>query len=436
MEQSSNNFNVSGFLETLQRTQPQAKAAGVETRKIDKVSLSFNGNHGKYQILPMNSTITGFPFRELKNTREIQMPKVNTLPDGSVREFTSWIKILPNDAYLMVDSTGRVVSSLTRDEEELLIQARSTFDTLYELMGGKEKDQNLNKTIGFLRRRDYTVFHGKCLGKWGMADPRTPERTNFPALFICSAKGFMQAVSDNVTDETLANGGNSDWLSQVYSRQTTGRTGFLIFSISMNQGGKIGYSISVNHKAGIMNPEINNHVITEEEEALMTDPVETFLGWQGRKDPETGRMFNRALMQEVIAYMGNMIQSIQMAKTTGADMVEAWKATSELALKNSQTAAPTTTDPFLANSAAQVAPEVVNPGNLYTNNNDPFSTPPAAHIDPITQQPVNPGFGGGSNYGAAPQFEQPSFAQVGVNTGSVPFGGFGGGSQMNDPFQN
>lgn len=434
MEQSSNNFDVTGFLQTLQRTQPQARNNGVETRKIDKISLSFNGNHGKYQILPMNSTVTGFPFRELKNTREIQMPKANTLPDGNVREFTSWIKILPNEAYLMVDSTGRVVSSLTREEEELLIQARSTFDQLYDLMGGREKNQDLNKTIGFLRKRDYTVFHGKCLGKWGLADPRTPERTNFPALFICSAKGFMQAVSDNVTDETLANGGDQSWLEQIYSRQTTGRTGFLIFSISMNQGGKIGYSISVNHKARIMNPEINNHVITEEEEALMTDPVETFLGWQGRKDPETGRIFNKYLMQEVIAYMGNMIQNLQMAKNSGADLAEAWKATAELALKNNVQTAPTTTDPFLKDNEPQVAPEVVNPGNLFINNNDPFSTPPAAHIDPITQQPVNPGFGSGYST-AAPQFEQPSFAQPGVNTGSVPFGGFGGG-QMNDPFQH
>ena len=81
MEQ--NNFNVSGFLQTLQRTQPQAKGVAANARKIEKISLSFNGNHGKYQILPVNSTVTGFPFRELKNTRELQFPMKNTLVDGT-----------------------------------------------------------------------------------------------------------------------------------------------------------------------------------------------------------------------------------------------------------------------------------------------------------------------------------------------------------------
>ena len=431
MEQ--NNFNVSGLLQTLQRTQPQAKGDAANARKIEKISLSFNGNHGKYQILPVNSTVTGFPFRELKNTRELQFPMKNKLVDGTEREFSTWVKILPPEAYLMVDSTGRIVSSLTREEEELLRQASSTFDQLFELLGGRNKEQELNKTIGLLRKRDYTVFHGKCLGKWSLTDPRTPERQNFPALFICSAKGFMQAVSDNVNDETLANGGNADWLGQIYNRQQTGRTGFLIFSISMNQGGKIGYSISVNHKAGIMNPEINNHQITDEEIAMMTDPVETFLGFQAGKE----RLFNKYLMQDAINYMSLQIQNIQMALSTGADVVKAWEATSALTLKNSNPVggAPQTNDPFLANQAGQVASEVVNPGAVVMNNTDPFSTPPAAHIDPITQQPVtNTGFASNAPF-EQPGFAKPAFAEPNPAAvqGNNPFGGFGG--QMNDPFR-
>lgn len=432
MEQ--NNFNVSGFLQTLQRTQPQAKGDAANSRKIEKISLSFNGNHGKYQILPVNSTVTGFPFRELKNTRELQFPMKNKLVDGTEREFSTWVKILPPEAYLMVDSTGRIVSSLTREEEELLRQASSTFDQLFELLGGRNKEQELNKTIGLLRKRDYTVFHGKCLGKWSLTDPRTPERQNFPALFICSAKGFMQAVSDNVNDETLANGGSADWLGQIYNRQQTGRTGFLIFSISMNQGGKIGYSISVNHKAGIMNPEINNHQITDEEIAMMTDPVETFLGFQAGKE----RLFNKYLMQDAINYMSLQIQNIQMALSTGADVVKAWEATSALTLKNSNPVggnAPQTNDPFLANQAGQVAPEVVNPGAVVMNNTDPFSTPPAAHLDPITQQPVtNTGFASNAPF-EQPGFAKPAFAEPNPAAvqGNNPFGGFGG--QMNDPFR-
>lgn len=434
MEQSSN-FNVNGFLQTLQRNQPQAKGDAMNARKIEKVSLSFNGNYGKYQILPVNSTITGFPFRELKNTREIMFPMKNRLVDGTEREFSSWVKILPPEAYLMVDSTGRVVSSLTREEEELLAQARNTFDQLFELLGGRNKETDANKTIGLLRKRDYTVFHGKCLGKWGLTDPRTPERQNFPALFICSAKGFMQAVSDNVNDETLANGGNADWLGQIYNRQQTGRTGFLIFSISLNQGGKIGYSISINHKAGIMNPEINNHQITDEEIAMMTDPVETFLGFQAGKE----RLFNKYLMQDVINYMSLQIQNIQMAISTGADVVKAWEATSALTLKNSNPVggAAQTNDPFLASQASQVqaASEVVNPGAVVMNNTDPFSTPPAAHIDPITQQPVNTmgNFGGSAPF-EQPSFAKPAFAEANPAANNNPFGGFGGG-QMNDPFR-
>lgn len=427
MEQNSNNFNVNGFLQTLQRTQPQAKGDSVNARKIEKVSLSFNGNHGKYQILPMNSTITGFPFRELKGTRELQFPMKNHLVDGTEREFTTWVKILPPEAYLMVDSTGRIVSSLTREEEELLQQARNTFDQLFELLGGRNKEQELNKTIGLLRKRDYTVFHGKCLGKWSLTDPRTPERQNFPALFICSAKGFMQAVSDNVNDETLANGGNADWLGQIYSRQQTGRTGFLIFSISMNQGGKIGYSISVNHKAGITNPEINNHLITDEEVAMMTDPVETFLGFQAGRE----RLFNKYLIQDATNYMSAQIQAIQMALSTGSDVIKAWQDTSALTLKNSNPvgAAPQTNDPFLSGNQGTVASDVVNPSAIVTNNTDPYVTPPAAHIDPITQNTV------GNNQGVAfngNSFAQPAFANPGTAAPN-PFSGFGGG-QMNDPF--
>jgi hypothetical protein len=150
MEQGSNNFNVNGFLQQLQQSQPKAKGDSMNGRKLDQIHLSFNGNHGKYQILPMTSTITGYPYVELKQTREIKLPfKNQNSVDGTEREFSAWVKILPTEAYQMVDpSTGRIVSSLTREDEEILIQARTTFDRLYELLGGKQKDQNLNKTIG------------------------------------------------------------------------------------------------------------------------------------------------------------------------------------------------------------------------------------------------------------------------------------------------
>lgn len=434
MEQSSNNFNVNGFLQQLQNSQPKPKGDGLNARKLDQIHLSFNGNHGKYQILPMTSTITGYPYVELKQTREIKVPMKNNLADGTEKEFLPWIKILPSEAYQMVDNTGRIVSSLTREDEDLLIQARSTFDRLYELLGGRQKDQNLNKTIGLLRKRDYTLFNGKCLGKWGMTDPRTPERTNFAALFVCTAKGFMQAVSDNINDETLACGGNVDWINQVYSRQTTGRTGFLIFSISMNQGGKIGYSTSISHKYGITNPEINNHVITDEEVELMTDPVEAFLGWQANRT-EPNRLFNRNLMAKAIAYMSEQIQTVQMAISTGADVLSAMQATSELALRGSQPMGEIqTNDPFLAGNPnpnfANSGNVAANPSNLINNNSDPFATPPAAHIDPVTQRPI-----GSNGYSGGAPFEQPSFARPQENPAGATNNPFGGMNGFTDPFR-
>jgi hypothetical protein len=416
MEQGSNNFNVNGFLQQLQNAQPKEKGDGMNARKLDQIHLSFNGNHGKYQILPMTSTITGYPYVDLKQTREIKLPfKNHNKVDGTDREFTSWIKLLPKTAYQMVDSTGRIVSSLTREDEELLTQAYTTFDRLYELLGGKQKDQNLNKAIGFLRKRDYTLFNGKCLGKWSMTDPRTPERTNFAALFVCTAKGFMQSVSDNINDETLAAGGSTDWISQVYSRQLTGRTGFLIFSINMNQGGKIGYSTTISHKYGINNPEINNHVITDEEAELMTDPVEAFLGWQAGKEP--GRLFNKSIIEEAIARMSAQIQAVQMAISTNTDVVQAMQATSQLALKQS---AP-------VGGADAVNEVYVNQANVMNNNVDPFNNPPAAHIDPVTQRPIDNGFAG-----SQPAFTKPAFAES--NPAATPFG-MGNSFGSTDPFR-
>ena len=160
---NENNFNVDGFLRTLEQNQSKPKELGPTLRSLEKIYLSYPGNYGKYQIFPMNSVVTGYPFVILKDTREIKITKKNVLPDGTENVFDAWIKILPVDAYQMLDSTGRVVSSLTADDENLLIQASGVFDQLYEELGGNQKDQKLNKAISLLRRRNYTIFHGKCL---------------------------------------------------------------------------------------------------------------------------------------------------------------------------------------------------------------------------------------------------------------------------------
>ena len=165
---NENNFNVDGFLRTLEQNQSKPKELGPTLRSLEKIYLSYPGNYGKYQIFPMNSVVTGYPFVILKDTREIKITKKNVLPDGTENVFDAWIKILPVDAYQMLDSTGRVVSSLTADDENLLIQASGVFDQLYEELGGNQKDQKLNKAISLLRRRNYTIFHGKCLNKWSL----------------------------------------------------------------------------------------------------------------------------------------------------------------------------------------------------------------------------------------------------------------------------
>lgn len=134
-------------------------------------------------------------------------------------------------------------------------------------------------------------------------------------------------------------------------------------------------------------------------------------------------------MLKVISYMSEQIQTVQMALSTGADVLAAMQATSELALRNSQPVeSVNTNDPFVAaqhSNAGFATPEVgmANPGNL-SNNSDPFATPPAAHIDPVTQRPF-----GDTSYSG--NFEQPSFARPQENPAANPFSGVNG---FVDPF--
>lgn len=432
------NFNVTSFLQNLENNKPKPKDMTQKERSIEKLYLSYPGNYGKYQIFPMVSTITGEPFCVLKQTREVKVPRKNTLPDGTENVFEAWIKILPMDAYRMLDSNGRLVSSLTTEDENLLIQAQTTFDALYDALGGNIKkeyqkdgekapsvDPNApqNRTTGLLRKRDYTVFHGKCLNKWTLSDARTPERTNFPALFVTTAGSFYSAIDENIQDGKISHNGEVSWLEQIYNRQLSNRSGYLIFSIAMNVGGKIGYQITATHESDRGN-YLTQFGITEEESELMKDPIETFLGWQAGREP--GRLFNKALMLETIAVLSEQLAAVRMAISTGSDVVKAMEYTSEQALKQMPNA-PHTNDPMLAAHQGQQQGAISNPEAVVMNNNNPYSTPPAAQIDPISQNPVAPGH-------SAP-FVQPGFATQ-QGPGSNPFGG--GGYQQgngNNPFQ-
>jgi hypothetical protein len=415
-------FNkVDDFLEKLAMQAPKAKEEfKPKNRVLEKIYLNYPGNFGRYQIFPMDSIVTDFPFQTLFDTREINIPRKNLAADGTVNVYNAWIKLLPKSAYIMKDATGRQVSSLSAADELLLGQAHMVFDQLCN-----ELDMRNNRApevTNLVRKRNYTVFFGYCLNKWN-SDSRTPERQNFCGLFVCTAKGFITSVEENITERTLMNGGDSSWIPSVYNRQLSGRDGFLMFSIQQNKM-QAGYSVTASHEFGRAK-NLEGTVISEEDAELMVDPVEAFLGWQANRDesaPGTRRLFNPTLTQEAITFMTEQLAAIRMAKQTGMTIADAIENTNNQALANQQftnTQGQATNDPMLAEMAKEQETNFsqVDPSKLAANN-DPYSTPPAAHIDPVTNAPnkSNPfggGFGGQQN-----------------NTGSAPFnpsfsGGFG-----------
>lgn len=400
-----NNFNVQDFLKTLENSKPQAINTQYKDRLLEKVYLNFPDNYGKYQIFPMNSTVTGFPFVSLPDTREVKIHRLINLQDGSQQTSEPWIKILPDDAYVMVSPDGRLVNSLTSNEAQLLGTARALWDQLFDEMGGNQKttDGSMNKAKEYLRKRQYTIFNAKCLNKWSLNDARNPERSNFAGLFVCTAKGFSQAISDNIEDGKISHGGDVEWLGQIYNRDLDHRQGYLIFSIAMNQGGKIGYTVSATHESD-KGPYLTNYGITPEEAELMQDPVETFLGWQAGKE-SPGRLFNHRLIQETIDYMSQELAAVRMAKSSGMSIEDAIKNTTAAAMISVPGGVVNNTDPML--QQGQQPQGMTNPQAVMGANTTPFQNPPAAQIDPISQTPVTPGF------------SQPGFAQ---GFGANPFG--------------
>jgi len=390
-------FNVQDFLKTLENSKPQATNTAPRDRVLDRVYLNFPDNYGKYQIFPMNSTVTGFPFVQMADTREVKISRKINLNDGSTVTSEPWVKLLPEDAYVMLDQSGRVVSSLTGDEAQLLGTARMLWEQLYNELGGNLKMTDpANQAKDWVRRRHYTVFNGKCLNQWSLNDPRNPTKQNFAALFVCTAKGFLQAIYDNIEDGKISHGGDVAWLDQVYNRDLDHRQGYLIFTIAMNQGGKVGYTVTATHESD-KGQYLTNFGVTPEEAEAMQDPVETFLGWQAGKEGN-GRLFNRRLIQETIDYMTQQLAAARMAKSTGASVEDAMKATAASAMVGSNTGAPQT-DPMMA---AHQAPTMTNPQAVIQNNTTPFQNPPVAQIDPVSQTPVNPGMNPG--FGGQPQF--------------------------------
>lgn len=435
------NFSVDAFMQQLEANEPKTRAnLGTDkTRSLEKIYLNYSGNYGRYQVYPLNSRISGFPFVTLNKTREIKVPRKNMAPDGTESLYEAWIKLLPKDAYQMIDDTGRITSSLTADDDALLDQAYSIFDQLYEELGGRlrgedKQDKTKNKTIGLLRERNYTIFHAKCINFWEYSAndremaARQAKRQNFSGLFICTAKGLTSTIRSSIQNKGMIEG-STDWVNEVYTNNIGRRTGFLMFSINLNDtrtGQQPGYTITADHASG----KNLTAEVTQEEAEMMQDPVESFLSWQASKKTP-GRLFNKPLIEETIGYMTQQLAAVRAAKTTGLDVMEAVQRTSEQAF-SSMTATNNmgqpTNDPMLAQMAQESQPNqqnMSNPGAVYGNNTQPFQTPPAAHMDPITGAPVAPNQG--QQQGAP--FSQPGFAQ-----------GFNGGQtqepQQNNPFNN
>lgn len=294
-------FNPKKFLSAIEQTSQTRKNPTnqeEENKLVEKVYLSRPENHGRYQIFPMPSTVTGMPFVQMQKTREIKIPRTLRKSDGTEVTYEYWVKILPHNAFNVVDN-GREVSGLTAQESQLLTSVQMAFDKLYENMGGYEKDKEKNLTISKLRKKTYTIFFGKCLQKWSINNPRQAEKMNFSALFICAAKGFIETLNDNIQEISIEEN-NEDWLDQVYNRNLTGRTGYLTFNISLPQN-IVGYKLNVDHKFN--SQQYANEAILPEEAALMTDPVEMFLGWQ--VDKENNKNFNTRIMEETLAYINS-----------------------------------------------------------------------------------------------------------------------------------
>lgn len=418
------NNKVEDFMAKLAaQTAPMTKSNNqTNNRVIEKISLNFPGNFGRYQVLPMDSVVTDYPYVTLFNTREICIPRKQVAVDGTETDYNAWIKILPKSAYQMKDLTGRVVSSLTAEDERLLGEAYSVFDQLFDEIDARN---NLEVSKELCRKRNYTIFHAMCLNKWDFEDSRAPKKQNFCGLFVCTAKGFINAVEDNINERNLMNGGDASWVPGVYSRELTGRDGFVMFSISRSKT-SAGYTVSVSHETG-RSQMLAGVTIPEEEAEMMKDPVANFLGWQANREEnvpaEQRRLFNANLIKEAIEFMTSQLAAVRTAKASGTNVKDAIDATTRAALANFKPAQPKTNDPMLQQQAqAQAAPQV-SPERVVANNNAPFQTPPSALIDPITgapatanpvQQPQQqqapftaPGFGGFGGFGEAPKSDLP-----------------------------
>ena len=432
------NSSVDNFLEKIQAISPTVKKRTFEKKRtIDRIYTGAKPNQGKYQFLPLTGVVNSFPYTVLPNTREIKMPRKNIAPDGTEQILPFWIKLLPKTAYTIKDpSTGREVSALTAADEQILDQAYTIWEELFQELDAKNNAMNPN-IGGIIRRKVYTIWPAYVLNFWTSGDTRTPARSNFSALMVVTSKSFMDLVGESISDTNITSGiSNPNWIEDVYNRELTNRKGFVMFSI--NKGDSPGFNISISHQ---LNSEsyLQGVRIPEEDAELMQNPVEMFLGWQALKEEgvpaDQRRLFNKNLILEAIEYMTDLLARARMAKQNGLSVEEAIAATNKTALAGqvpTDSRGQATNDPMLAEMAQKAASQqgfgsgygnanTVNPGNVETiqeRNVNPFTNPLAGHFDPLTGAPE--ATGNAEPVQAAP-FSKPSFAGGGFGSGTGPF---------------
>ena len=438
-------MDVDLFMEQLRaQTAPANKSFKAKGRVLEKISLNFEGNFGRYMVLPMNSVVLDYPFIKMDGTREICVPRKNVAQDGTESTYNAWIKLLPKDAYKFLDINGRITSSLTAADDQLLSEAYTVFDQLYNEIDAKN-NQQISRNL--MRKRNYTIFNAYCCNFWASnnsGNPRDPQRSKFCGLFVATAKGFMNAVEENISSNNIIGNGEYNWLEQIYGRQQSGRTGYMLFNIGRNkESGMMGYTVSVDNRFDC-GSVLSGYSITDEEAEMMQDPVLNFLGWQaGHEDDElpvaNRRLFNTILIKEAIDYMTKQLAGVRSAKESGASIEDAIKATSEsVALEKNTSYIPknNTNDPMLKTNNVVPPTTGISQEEVMARNTNPFQTPAAAKMDPITGSPVsnnNPsnmnGFGGFAGSGPANNgtpFKQPEFTKFGSGNnqpqeGDLPF---------------
>ena len=300
----------------------KSRVFNYQTRKIEKLSLNHPEHLGRYQVIPFNNVVTNFPYLS-GQVKQINLPRKTIDQSGQESVYNAWIHIPAPGFYQMLDMSGRTVSSLTTEDENLLATASTLWEELYTELDCKNR---WSETKDIIRRRNYTLFTGYCLNFWkaGSANNRVPDRQNFSALFMITTRGFMDNVENNINDKSIMEGGDKSWVDKIYNNDLTNRDGFILFSINRAQD-RAGFTSSVQHEFGRSQMLSGIEIPKEDFEAGMEDAMSLFLGWQASNldnDKPYGcrRLFNANLIKETCNYMSNLLASIRAAKVNGADI--------------------------------------------------------------------------------------------------------------------